>query len=195
MIAAAAALTALEFRRGIEARRRVRASASPFALQRRRPALSSKMIFRQGARMDFATMLYGLLSAGAALAATAGAQEFGKKAVATAFDAIKARLAGAHQVPALDQVGDPDFAGAVKAKLAKPEIAGDPELAALIESLRAALAAVPAEEAARYAVDVKDAIESAGRMTLADIEGLRARSITSGGDMEIRGVKAPPGKA
>jgi hypothetical protein len=145
--------------------------------------------------MDLATMLYGLLSAGAALAATAGAQEFGKKAVVTAFDAIKARLTGEHAVKGLDLVGEPDFAEGVKKALAKPEIAADPEVATLAEALRAAIASIPAAEAARYAVDVKGAIEAARHVTARDIEGLRAASITAkDGDVTLEGISAPPGK-
>jgi hypothetical protein len=143
--------------------------------------------------MDFATMLYGLLSAGAALAATEGAKTLGKEAVTAAFDAIKARLTGAHAVKGLDLVGNPDFAEGLTKALAKPGIAADPDVAALAEALRAAIAALPA--GADYAVDVRGAIEAARNVTARDIEGLRAAGITAkDGDVTLERIKAPPGK-
>lgn len=144
--------------------------------------------------IDLATTLYGLLATGAGLAASAGAGEFGKKAVGAAFDAIKARLTSVHNVGALDRLDKPAFAEGIKSELAAPEVAADAELPALIEALRAAIAAVPQQAAARYAVNVRDGIESARNMTLEDIEGLQAASLKSGGDLTLKGIKAPPGK-
>lgn len=141
-------------------------------------------------------MLYGLLASGAALAASAGAGEAGKQAVASAFAAVKARLSGAHRVQGLDLLDKPGFAEGVKAELARPEIAADDDLARRVEALRAAIAALPTAETARYAVDVQGAIEAARNVAAEDIEGLRAASVTAhGGDVTLRNVTAPPGNA
>lgn len=148
--------------------------------------------------MDFATTILGLLTTGAALAATAAAGELGKTAVKDAYEALKARLAGDHDVGSValaDQAAEkPAYAEAIRADLARPGIAADPEVARLAEALRAAIAAIPPSEEARYAVDVRRGIEAARDINLRDIEGVRADSITAGQDLTIESVKAPPGK-
>jgi hypothetical protein len=144
--------------------------------------------------MTFAALLYSLLKAGATLMAEGAAGEFAKGAGKSAWEALKTRLAGQHSVAGLDALDKPAFADPIKAELEKPDIAADPEIARLAEALRAALATLPKAQTARYAVDVQDAIESVGHMSLEDIEGIRTKSLKSGGNMTLKGIKAPPGK-
>jgi hypothetical protein len=149
--------------------------------------------------VDLAGILYGLLKTAAALAATAAAGELGKAAVKDAYEALKSRLAdrhGATSVALVEQAGDkPAYAEAIRADLAKPGIAADPEIARLTAALRDAIAAIPPAEEARYAVDIRQGIEAARNITFRDIEGLRADSITAReGDLSMENIKAPPGK-
>ena len=141
-------------------------------------------------------MLFGLLLSGAKIAASSAVGEFAKGAGETAFEALKARLTSKHDVkslPLLDQCEDnPAFADAVKSDLSKPAIAQDAELLEIAETLRAALAALPDATLARYAVDI-DEIKSGGALLFDAVEGVKAKTATSEGDMTFKNVKAPPG--
>lgn len=142
-------------------------------------------------------LLFSLLVSGATIAASGAVGEFAKGAGKTAFEAIKARLAADHDVkslPLLEGAAEnPAFAAAVKADLARPEITEDADLLQLAETLRAAIAALPEETQNRYAVDI-ETIRSGGNLLFEAVEGVKARSATSKGDMTFRNVKAPPGK-
>ena len=142
-------------------------------------------------------LLFSLLVSGAKLAASNAVGEFAKGAGNSAFEAIKARLAGEHGVkslPLLEEAAEnPAFEEAVKAELAKPEIAQDAGLLQLAERLRAAIEALPAETQARYAVNI-ETIRSGGDLLFESVEGVKATSATSEGDMTFKNVKAPPGK-
>ncbi len=145
--------------------------------------------------IDFATVLYNLLAAGAGLAATAGAGELGKKAVVTAFDAVKARLTGAHKVGGLDMLDKPAFAEGVKSELAKPEIAADADLLKLADTLRASILALPAAETARYAVEMQT-IRAGRDVLLRSIDGaVKVGTIDAGQDAVIENIRGGPGKS
>lgn len=143
-------------------------------------------------------LLFSLLVSGAKLAASSAVGEFAKGAGKNAFEAVKARLEGEHNVkslPLLEDVAEnPAFEHAVKAELAKPEIAQDAELLELAERLREALEALPAETQARYAVNI-ETIRSGGNLLFEAVEGIKAKTATSKGDMTFKDVKALPGKA
>ena len=107
--------------------------------------------------MGIATMLTGLLIAGAGLMAKGVTGEFAKGTGKAAFEAIKARLAGQHGVASfglMEKAKDnPAIAGAVNAELAAPAIAEDAELLDLARTLRDAITALPESETAGYAVE------------------------------------------
>lgn len=140
-------------------------------------------------------LLFSLLVSGAKLAASSAVGEFAKGAGKSAFEAIKARLTGEHDVkslPLLEEAAEnPAFGEAVKAELAKPEIAQDAELIKLAEQLQAAIEALPAETQARYAVNI-ETIRAGGNLLFEAVEGVKAKTATSEGDMTFRDVRAPP---
>lgn len=148
--------------------------------------------------MPLAELLYSVQVTGAGLVGAGAVSEFAKGAGKTAFEALKSRLSAQHEVkslPLLDEAANnPAFAAAVKAELAKPEITGDAELLQLAQTLREAIAALPAETQARYAVNI-DEIRSGGALLFEAVEGVKAKSATSTGDMTFKNVTAPPGKA
>ena len=141
--------------------------------------------------MVLGTLLYTLLTTGASLLATSAAGEFAKGAGKAAFEALKARLVDGHGAKSVALVADaganPAYAEIIKADLGKPEIAGDAEVRTLARQLEAAIEALPAAEAAPYAVAIRD-------LLFEDVEGVKADLATSQGDMTFRKVKAPPGK-
>ncbi len=146
--------------------------------------------------MALAQLLYSVLVSGAALVASGAMTEFAKGAGKAAFEALKNRLTAEHGMKSLPLLKDaktnPAFEAAVKAELEKPEITADEELLRLAETLREAIAALPAEMQARYAVNI-DEIKAGGALLFEAVEGVRAKSATSRGDMTFKGVKAPPG--
>ncbi len=147
--------------------------------------------------MPLAELLYSVLGTGAGLVASGAVGEFAKGAGKTAFEALKSRLTTQHEMTSLplleDAAKNPAFEPAIKAELAKPEIAEDAELLALAETLREAIAALPAETQARYAVNI-DEIRSGGALLFDAVEGVKAKTATSESDMTFKNVKAPPGK-
>jgi hypothetical protein len=147
--------------------------------------------------MPLAELLFSVLASGATLAASGAVSEFAKSAGKTAFDALKNRLTADHGVKSLplleDAAKNPAFEGAIKAELDKPEIAGDQEVLQLAETLRAAIAALPAETQARYAVNI-DEIRSGGALLFDAVQGVKAKTATSATDMTFKNVSAPPGK-
>jgi hypothetical protein len=140
--------------------------------------------------MDFPGLLYSLLTTGAALVATNAASEFAKGAGKTAWDALKARLADAHEVAGLDALDKPAFAEPIKAELAKPAVAVDPEVRTLAQALEAALAALPAAEVAPYAVAIRE-IRVGRNLLFENVAGVTADLAASEGDMTFKGVTAP----
>lgn len=148
--------------------------------------------------MSLTQLLYSMLVSGAGLVASGAVTEFAKGAGKTAFDALKDRLSKKHGLKSLplleDAATNPAFQAAIEAELAKPEITSDEELLRLAEALRAAIAALPAETQARYAVDI-DVIQSGGSLLFEAVEGVRAKSATSATDMTFKNITAPPGKA
>ncbi len=147
--------------------------------------------------MPLTQLLFSVLATGASLAASGAVTEFAKGAGKAAFDALKNRLAADHGVKSLPLLEDAAktsaFESAIKVELEKPEIASDPEVLQLAETLRAAIAALPAETQARYAVDI-DEIRAGGALLFDAVEGVKAKSATSATDMTFKNVKAPPGK-
>jgi hypothetical protein len=148
--------------------------------------------------MALAQLLFSVLVTGAELVASGAVSEFAKGAGKAAFEALKSRLAAQHEVKSLplleDAAKNPAFEGAIKAELAKPGIAADAELLQLAETLREAIAALPAETQARYAVNI-DEIRSGGALLFEAVEGVKAKTATSETDMTFKNVTAPPGKA
>lgn len=130
----------------------------------------------------------------------AGATIFGEKAVgklgdglgSSVFAAIKDRLTGAHGIKAAAHLdagpSDADKA-AITAELEQADLAGDAELAKLVAEL---IRALPSTAVPR-AVEI-DEIRAGGDLSFADVEGIRARTATSEGNMSFTGIKAPPGK-
>jgi hypothetical protein len=147
--------------------------------------------------MPLTQLLFSVLASGATLVASDAVSEFAKGAGKTAFDALKNRLTADHGVKSLSRLEDaaknPAFESAIKAELEKPQIAGDPEVLRLAETLRELIAALPAETQARYAVDI-EVIHSGGALLFDAVEGVKAKSATSATDMTFRNVTAPPGK-
>jgi hypothetical protein len=139
--------------------------------------------------MDLPGLLYSLLTTGAALLATNAAGEFAKGAGKTAWEALKARLAGAHAVRGLDTLDKPAFAETIKTELAKPDIAADTEVLRLAETLRAAIEALPQPEV-RRAVDV-DTIKAGRDVLIRAVDGLKAGTIDAGQDAVIENVRLP----
>jgi hypothetical protein len=148
--------------------------------------------------MSLTQILYSVLVSGAGLVASGAVSEFAKGAGKTAFDALKNRLQADHGVKSLplldDAAKNPAFESAIKAELEKPQIAGDPEVLQLAETLRELIAALPAETQARYAVDI-EVINSGGALLFDAVEGVKAKSATSATDMTFKNVTAPPGKS
>lgn len=147
--------------------------------------------------MPLVQLLFSVLVTGAELVASGAVSEFAKGAGKAAFEALKNRLTAQHGMKSLPLLEDakntPAFATAIEAELAKPEIADDEELLRLAETLREAIAALPAETQARYAVNIDD-IRAGGALLFEAVEGVRAKTATSQGDMTFKKVKAPPGK-
>jgi hypothetical protein len=148
--------------------------------------------------MPLTQLLFSVLASGATLAASGAVSEFAKGAGKTAFDALKIRLQAHHGMTSLSLLEKatkmPPFEAAIKAELEQEQIAGDPEVLKLAETLREAIAALPAETQARYAVDI-EVINSGGALLFDAVEGVKAKSATSAADMTFRNVTAPPGKA
>jgi hypothetical protein len=148
--------------------------------------------------MSLTQLLYSVLVSGAGLVASGAVSEFAKGAGKTAFDALKNRLQADHGMTSLSLLEKatkmPPFEAAIKAELEQEQIAGDPEVLKLAETLREAIAALPAETQARYAVDI-EVINSGGALLFEAVEGVKAKSATSEGDMTFKNVTAPPGKA
>jgi hypothetical protein len=148
--------------------------------------------------MSLTQILYTVLVSGAGLVASGAVSEFAKGAGKTAFDALKNRLQADHGMKSLtlldDAAQNPAFESAIKAELDKPQIAGDPEVLKLAETLRELIAALPAETQARYAVDIEE-ISSGGVLLFEAVQGVKAKSATSEGDMTFKNVTAPPGKS
>jgi len=147
--------------------------------------------------MTLVSTLFSVLATGAGLAASGAVGEFAKGAGMATFEALKARLTDRHDVKSLSLLEharqNPPFEAEVKAELAKPEIAQDRELMELAERLREAIVALPAEVQARYAVDI-EVIRSGGNLLFKDVEGVKAGSASSDGDMTFENIQAPPGK-
>lgn len=147
--------------------------------------------------MALVEVLFSVLATGAGLAASGAVSEFAKGAGKATFEAIKARLAERHEVKSLPLLHEakqnPSFEAALKAELAKPAIAQDAELLELAERLREAIAALPPEAQERYAVNI-ETILAGGDLLFEAVEGVKAKSASSEGDMTFRNVKAPPGK-
>lgn len=148
--------------------------------------------------MPLAQLLFSVLVTGAELVASGTVSEFAKGAGKAAFEALMNRLATQHEMKSLPLLAEaarnPAFEPAIKAELEKPEIAGDAELLRLAETLREAIAALPAETQARYAVDIEE-IRSGGALLFEAVEGVKAKTATSRSDMTFRNVEAPPKKA
>jgi hypothetical protein len=148
--------------------------------------------------MSLTQLLYSVLVSGAGLVASGAVSEFAKGAGKTAFDALKNRLQADHGMTSLSLLEKatkmPPFEAAIKAELEQEQIAGDPEVLKLAETLREAIAALPAETQARYAVDI-EVINSGGALLFEAVEGVKAKSATSEGDMTFKNVTAPPGKS
>jgi hypothetical protein len=140
--------------------------------------------------MDFPGLLYTLLATGASLLATSAAGEFAKGAGKSAWEALKARLTAEHAVAGLDALDKPAFAAPIRAELAAPAVAADPEVRTLAQALEAALAALPRAEAAPYAVAIRET--RAGRdLLFENVAGVTVDLATSEGDMTFRGVTSP----
>jgi hypothetical protein len=148
--------------------------------------------------MALAQLLFSVLVSGAELVASGAVSEFAKGAGKAAFDGLKNRLTAQHNLKSLPLLEDakntPAFATAIEAELEKPEIVADEELLRLAETLREAIAALPAETQARYAVNI-DEIRAGGTLLFEAVEGVKAKSATSTSDMTFKDVKAPPGKS
>lgn len=140
-------------------------------------------------------LLYSVLVAGAGLAASGAVGEFAKQGGKAAFEALKARLSerhGAASVALAEQAAEnPAYESAIKADLAKPEIAEDAELRRLADQLRETIRALPPAETSALPAVMIETIESGGSLTIEDNEGVAARSATSQGDMTIRGNRSP----
>lgn len=143
------------------------------------------------------TLLFSILVEAAKIFASKSVGELGKGTGRAAFDAIKQRLTDKHGVKSLPLIEDasnnPAFAEAIKTELLKPEIGNDTELLRLAESLRAALAELPSDTIAQYAVDI-ETLRSGGNLLIDTAEGVKANSATADGDIVLKNIKAPPGK-
>jgi len=128
----------------------------------------------------------------------AGATIFGEKAVGklgdgagnALFTAIKDRLSGKHNVASvtlLEKAEDNEaYKAAIAADLERADLNGDPELADLVAQL---IRALP-PQAVPVAVEI-DEIRAGGALSFANVEGIRAKSAISEGDMSFDGIKAP----
>lgn len=148
--------------------------------------------------MELAQLLFSVLVSGAKLAAVGAVTEFAKGSGKAALEALKNRLSSQHSMKSLPMLEEaetnPAFEAAIKAELAKPEIAEDEELLQLAETLRKAISALPIDTQASYAVNI-DEIKAGGVLLFEAVEGVRAKSATSKGDMTFKDIKAPsPGK-
>ncbi len=148
--------------------------------------------------MTLAESLFSVLASGAKIVASGAVTEFAKGAGKSAFEALKTRLTAKHGVKSLplldDATGNASLETAIKTELEKPDIATDAEVLRLAETLREAIAALPAETLALYAVNI-DKIQSDGALSFEAVEGVKAKAATSQGDMTFTNIKAPPGKA
>ncbi len=141
-------------------------------------------------------LLFSLLVSGAKLAASSALGEFSKAGGKSAYEAIKSRLIERHKLKSLslleDAADNPAFEAAVKADLEKPAIAEDAELLALAETLRESIEALSAETRSSYAVNIDD-IMAGGSLLFDAVEGIRAKTASSQGDMTFKNVRSPSG--
>lgn len=148
--------------------------------------------------MALAQILVGVLVSGAGLVASGAVTEFAKGAGKTAFEALKERLSTLHgmkSLPLLEAAaGNPAYKVEIEAELKNPEISNDAELLRLAETLRAEIAALPSEMQARYAINI-DEIRSGGALLFEAVEGIKAKTAISEGNMTFKNVTVPPGKA
>lgn len=144
-------------------------------------------------------LLYGLLSTGAGIAASAACGEVGKTAIKDAYEALRSLLSDEHGVGSLELISranvNPNYALLIQNELSVPGVSRDPEVARLAETLRAAIAAIQVTEEAHYAVDIRTGIEAARHIRLKAIGGIRAESIRAGMDLTMENIQAPPGKS
>ncbi len=142
-------------------------------------------------------LLFGLLVAGAKLAASSAVGEFAKGAGKSAFELLKSRLSDEHGVKSLalleDAAENSSYEQAIKADLSKPEIAKDVDLLKLAERLRDAIEALPADVQSFYAVDI-ESIRSGGNILFDAIEGVKIDTVDGDGDVTFQNIQAPPGK-
>jgi hypothetical protein len=143
--------------------------------------------------MEIAGILWSVLTAGATLAASGAAGEFGKSGGKAAFEALKERLTGkgAKTMALLDAAKtSPTDAEAIRADLAKPDIAGDPDILEAAEALRKAIEAVPPGTLVAYAIDV-ETLKAGGNILIETAEGLRAKHVEAKGDLTLRNLSSP----
>lgn len=141
-------------------------------------------------------LLFSLLVSGARLAASSALGEFSKAGGKSAFEAIKARLIDRHKLKSLslleDAADNPAFETAVKADLDKPAITEDAELLALVETLRESIDALSPETQTNHAVNI-DEIRAGGSLLFEAVEGIKAKTASSKGDMTFKNVRSPSG--
>lgn len=139
-------------------------------------------------------LLVAILVSAAKVASSAAAAEFSKGAGKAAFEKLKGLLEGRYGVSSLPLLeksdGEDAFAAAIQADLDRPEVKDDQDIRTLAETLRASIAALPAEVQATYAVDI-ERIRAGRSLTFENVEGVRAKSATAGEDISFRGVSAP----
>ncbi|MBG6199971.1 hypothetical protein IWQ48_001089 [Labrenzia sp. EL_13] len=145
--------------------------------------------------MAIGTLLFSLLSAGAQLAATGVLSKFAEGAGETAFESLKARLTnalGLKSIGLLEEAKDNDaYETAIQSDLNKPEVEADGEVRRLAKELQAALAEMPAETAAAYAIDIEE-IRAGKNLLFEDVDGgIRGKKATAGGNLTFKRVKAP----
>ena len=147
--------------------------------------------------MPVAQFLFNLLSTGAELAASGMVGAFAQGAGKAAFESLKQRLTERHAVKSLSHIeqagSDSDLRAAIEAELANPDIASDADVLKHARNLCQAIAALPQEVQARYAVDIEE-IRSGAALMFEDVEGVKAQRAVSEGDMTFSNVKAPRGK-
>lgn len=143
--------------------------------------------------MEIAVILWNVLSAGAALAASGAVSEFAKSGGKAALEALKERLTGkgAASVALIGQAKEnPAYADVIRADLGKPDITGDPDILEAARTLEKAIAALPRETLVAYGIDV-ETMRAGGNILVERADGLRAKLLEAKGDITLTDITAP----
>ena len=144
--------------------------------------------------MVFASLVIDLLAAGATLIAKGVFGEISKSAGKDAYDKLRAQLQKKHNVKTLDLIErveeTPALKATIEADIENSDAGADAETLRLVEALRVALAELPPETKAAYAIE-GGRFEAGKDIIARQVEGLRNVEMKADGSIDLSGAKSP----